>query len=97
MVTEIAQIEVEAGQEKSFERAVADALPLFDRAEGCHGARLCRSVEFPQRYRLLVDWETVEHHMVRFRESPDFARWRALAGPFFATPPAVEHVSTVVP
>ncbi|MFF0148435.1 heme-degrading monooxygenase HmoA [Amycolatopsis sulphurea] len=96
LVTEIAQIEVKAGQETSFERAVAEALPLIQRAQGCLGARLCRSVERPQRYRLMVDWETVEHHMVTFRESPDFARWRELAGPHFAATPEVEHVSTVL-
>ncbi|WP_236796259.1 antibiotic biosynthesis monooxygenase [Amycolatopsis sp. GM8] len=96
MVTEMARIEVVAGQEEAFEKAVAEAMPLFRRAEGCHGARLCRSVEFPRRYWLMVDWETVEHHMVKFRESADFARWRELAGPHFAGTPEVEHVSTVV-
>jgi quinol monooxygenase YgiN len=97
MVTEIAQIEVHAGNEEEFERAVAQAVPLFSSAEGCHGVELHRSVEFPQRYRLLVRWETVEHHMVKFRESEDFGRWRALVGPHFATPPQVEHIVSVLP
>ena len=49
------------------------------------------SVEFPQRYRLIVDWDTIEHHTVGFRESEDFQRWRALVGEHFAAAPAVEH------
>jgi quinol monooxygenase YgiN len=96
MITEIAQIEVTAGDEEAFEKAVATAVPLFRRAKGCHSVRLRRSVEFPQRYRLMVDWETVEDHTVTFRESADFARWRELAGPYFASPPQVEHVQDVL-
>jgi hypothetical protein len=28
---------------------------------------------------------------VGFRQSPAFADWRAIVGPFFAAPPVVEH------
>jgi len=97
MITEIAQIEVGPGDEEAFEKAVARAVPHFLAAEGCHGVRLARSEEFPQRYRLLVEWETVEHHTVTFRGSEGFARWRELAGPYFAIPPVVEHVRDVLP
>ncbi|MFC8419526.1 antibiotic biosynthesis monooxygenase family protein [Streptomyces sp. NPDC057236] len=96
MITEIAQIEIRPGQEREFERAVAQALPCFLAADGCHGADLHRSVEHPSRYRLMVRWETVEHHTVTFRASEGFARWRALAGPHFAAPPQVEHVRSVL-
>lgn len=95
MVWEIAQIEVTPGSNASFEEAVRQARPLFERAAGCHGIQLRRSAEYPQRYRLVVEWETVEHHTVRFRGSPDFQRWRELAGGYFAAPPDVEHVYPV--
>ncbi|MEU7467678.1 antibiotic biosynthesis monooxygenase [Streptomyces sp. NPDC044984] len=65
-------------------------------ADGCDGVDLHRSVEHPTRYRLMVRWETVEHHTVTFRASEGFARWRALAGPHFAAPPQVEHVRSVL-
>ena len=96
MITDIAQIEIHPGQEQDFEHAVAEAVPLFLAADGCHGVDLHRSVEHPTRYRLTVRWETVEHHTVAFRGSEDFARWRALAGPYFAAPPQVEHVYSVL-
>ncbi|MFK0120359.1 antibiotic biosynthesis monooxygenase family protein [Streptomyces sp. NPDC090994] len=96
MITEIAQIEVEPGHEEQFEEAVAQARPHFLAADGCHGVDLHRSVEHPSRYRLMVRWETVEHHTVTFRSSEGFARWRALAGPHFAAPPQVEHVHSVL-
>lgn len=94
-VLEIAEIDVAVEAAAAFEAAVAEAIPLFLRARGCRGARLGRSLEHPERYRLMVVWERIENHTVDFRGSEDFQRWRALAGPFFRAPPRVEHVVTV--
>ena len=96
MITEIAQIDVKPGTEKDFELAVAKARPLFLRAKGGHALELHRSIEKPQRYRLMVKWETLENHTVDFRGSADFGEWRALVGPYFAAPPEVEHTETVL-
>lgn len=96
MILEIAQIDVKPGMEKDFEAGVTKAAPLFKRAKGCTGMSLQRSHEKPQRYRLFVQWATLENHTVDFRESADFQEWRALVGPFFAAPPEVEHVREVV-
>ena len=96
MIQEIASIHVREGQEALFEAGVAQAKPLFLRARGCHGMELYRSIEQPQRYTLVVDWETVENHMVDFRESPDFQEWRKLVGGFFVEPPLVHHEQQVI-
>jgi len=96
MITEIAQIEVKPGSEQDFEAAVVKAKAAFGRAKGFHGFELQRSIEKPQRYRLVVKWETLEAHTVDFRGSENFAEWRALVGPYFAAPPEVEHTQTVV-
>jgi len=93
-IHEIAEIDVTPGTESDFEAAVAAAAPAFRAATGCHGLRLVRSVEHPSRFRLVVTWETVEHHTELFRQSDGFKKWRELAGPFFASPPRVEHVVT---
>ena len=96
MITEIAQIDVKPGMEKDFEAGVKSAAPLFKRAKGCGGMALQRSHENPQRYRLFVQWETLENHTVDFRGSADFQEWRKLVGHCFASPPNVEHVTEVV-
>lgn len=96
MVYEIAEIDVVEGSEEAFEAAVAEASPHFQDAQGCRSFKLQRSIEHPARYRLVVGWDRVEDHMVSFRESEGFQRWRALAGPHFAAPPRVEHVRTVL-
>ena len=91
MVTEIAYLTIDPARAAEFEAAVAAATPHFRAAEGCHSMALERVVEDPAQYRLVVGWETVEHHMVTFRESEGFQHWRALAGPFFVGTPRVEH------
>lgn len=96
MIHEIASIEVKPGSEADFEAAVAKAVPLFKSAAGCQSMKLVRSIETPARYHLVVGWNSVEDHMVTFRESPAFQQWRALAGPHFASPPQVEHIATAV-
>ena len=96
MITEIAQIEIKPGSEADFEAAVAKARAAFGRSKGFHGFELHRSIEKPQRYRLVVKWQTLENHTVDFRSSENFAEWRGLVGPFFASPPEVEHTETVL-
>ncbi|WP_427184564.1 antibiotic biosynthesis monooxygenase family protein [Bordetella bronchialis] len=95
MFLEIAQIDIKDGTAADFEAGVAKAKPLFLRAKGCHGVSLQRSVEFPNRYRLFVEWATLENHTVDFRGSEDFAKWRELVSPYFAVPPVVEHTRRV--
>ena len=96
MIFEIAQIDVKPGMETAFETGVQNAAPLFKRAKGCTGMALQRSHEKPQRYRLVVQWDTLENHIVDFRGSADFQEWRKLVGHCFAAPPEVEHVREVV-
>jgi heme-degrading monooxygenase HmoA len=54
-----------------------------------------KGIESPERYMLMIYWDTLENHTVDFRGGPLFAQWRAIVGPFFATPPQVEHYTLV--
>ncbi|PRY04420.1 antibiotic biosynthesis monooxygenase [Paraburkholderia sp. BL25I1N1] len=96
MVFEIAQIEIVAGKAEEFEAGVSQAIPLFMRARGCNGVKLHRTIEHSGRYLLVVEWTTVEDHMVHFRASSDFQEWRRLVGPFFQTAPVVVHTELAV-
>lgn len=95
-IFEIAELRIDPASAAAFEVAVARAVPLFKNAPGCLGMALQRSIEHPDSYRLVVRWESVEAHTVGFRNSDAFAQWRALAGPFFASPPDVQHVEQVL-
>ncbi|WP_201841907.1 antibiotic biosynthesis monooxygenase family protein [Microvirga zambiensis] len=96
MVLEIAEIEVKPGMEAEFEASAAKATELLQRAKGCQGMELHRSIENPTRYRLFVRWATLEDHTVHFRGSPDFQEWRKLVGHCFAETPKVEHTVVAV-
>lgn len=96
VVFEVATIEVKPGSEQAFESGVAAAGPVFGRAKGCRSMRLERSIENPLRYRLVVEWDSIEDHIVGFRNSADFQTWRSLVGHTFAAPPAVEHTTIVL-
>jgi quinol monooxygenase YgiN len=95
MITEIAKLTIDPANAAAFEAAVAQAATVLRAAEGCHHMALERVTEDPAQYRLMVQWDSVAHHMVTFRESEGFKQWRALAGPYFAAPPVVEHTETV--
>lgn len=94
MISEFAYLQIEPDNAAAFEEAVSKARPHFQNAKGCFGMRLCRVLETAGHYVLQVDWESVEAHMVDFRESEDFEQWRQLVGGFFIAPPRVEHVQT---
>ncbi len=96
MILEIAQIDVKPGMEAEFEAGVANAAPLFKRAKGCISMELQRSIEKPSRYRLFVQWQTLENHTVDFRGSEDFQEWRKLVSHCFERPPEVEHTQQAV-
>jgi heme-degrading monooxygenase HmoA len=96
MILEIAQIEIKPGQEAEFEAGAAKAAPLFKRAKGCRSFSLRRGVENPSRYRLMIEWDTVENHTKDFYGSADWQEWRKLVAHCFASPPAVEHIKEVV-
>lgn len=96
MIHEIATITIDPANAAAFEAAVAAARPHFEAAKGFVSVALDRSIEHPGRYRLVVGWDSVEAHMVDFRDSAGFAAWRALASPFFVAPPSIEHVARVI-
>ena len=92
MILEVAEIHITEGEQAKFEQAVNQSIKEYiSVTEGYIDAQLQRSVEEPTRYLLLVHWETIEAHMVNFRQSERFPQHRALIGPYFTRPPHVHH------
>jgi heme-degrading monooxygenase HmoA len=95
MILEAATLSITPAQSAQFEAAFNEARELISAMPGFIAHQLQRSLETEGRYLLLVQWQSVEHHMVGFRQSPQFVRWRALLGPFFALVPVVEHYELI--
>lgn len=94
MILEIADIRIHPGQAAEFEKAAQHGLDaVLSKSKGFRRYEVRHSIESPDRYVLLIQWDTLEDHTVGFRASPAHAEWRAIVGPFFAQPPFVEHFS----
>ncbi len=96
VILEAAVLQVREGAEAAFEEAMVKAAPVIAGSPGYIAHELQRCFETKGRYLLLVRWETLAAHTVGFRQSAAFVEWRTLIGPFFDTPPIVEHYESVL-
>jgi heme-degrading monooxygenase HmoA len=95
MILEVGLIDVLPGREDEFAAAYRQARPILAGTPGCRSVRMTRGVESASRFVLLVEWDSVAAHRENFRETNRFARWRGFIGPYFASPPVVEHFTDV--
>jgi heme-degrading monooxygenase HmoA len=92
MILELADIRIAPGRQAEFDEAIQRGLTtVVAHAKGFRGFKVNKGIETPERYLLQIFWNTLEDHTVDFRQGPLFAQWRAIVGPFFASPPVVEH------
>lgn len=96
MILEHADLHIDPSQAAAFEPAIELGLTtVIAKASGYRAHQVRRSMESPGRYILTIVWDSLEDHTVGFRQSPAFADWRAIVGPFFVRPPVVEHLEWV--
>ncbi len=92
MILELADIRIVPGKQAEFDIAIQHGLEtVIAKAKGFRGYKVNKGIESAERYVLMIFWETLENHTIDFRNSPAFAEWRAIVGPFFAAAPTVEH------
>ena len=95
MIREVAQISIREDARGQFvtdlSRAVAEILPDVEGVIDFVHVGWC--MERPNVYMFTIDWETLDDHLVGFRESEQFTQWRTLIGPHFDGPAVVEHFS----
>ena len=96
MIVEHAILDVRSGHEPDFEAAFEQARTLIAVQAGFRSLQLHRCVESPNRYLLLVEWDTLEDHTQGFRGSTEYARWRDLLHDFYDPFPVVEHFAQVL-
>jgi heme-degrading monooxygenase HmoA len=91
MILEAAILDVIPGREAEFESAFAEAAPLIASTDGYISHQLQHCMEAPNRYLLLVQWETLEAHTVGFRGSENFIEWKKMLHHFYDPFPVVQH------
>ncbi len=95
MIREVVQLTIREDAHKQFmvdlTRAVAE---IFSQVKGViEFVDVGWCLERPNVYMFTIDWETLDDHIVGFRESDQYTQWRALVGPHFDGPAVVEHFS----
>jgi heme-degrading monooxygenase HmoA len=95
MIMEHAILPVRPGTEEEFECAFTSARTLISRQPGFQKLSLSRSIESPNLYLLLVEWDSVEAHAEGFRTSPAYDEWKRLLHHFYEPFPVVEHFTAV--
>lgn len=96
MILEVADIRIRPGEQAAFESAIQHGLAtIISKSRGFRGYKVNHGIESPQRYLLMIFWDTLENHTVDFRQSDAFTQWRAIVGGYFAQPPQVEHFDLV--
>jgi len=95
MVLEVAILDVKPGQADEFETAFKEAQKIITSMSGYQSHQLQRCLENTNRYILLVNWQTLEDHTVRFRGSEQYQKWRSLLHHFYDPFPTVEHYTPI--
>lgn len=95
MVLEVALIDVQPGTAEQFEAAFHEVKHAVLESPGLLSLRMTHGLENPNRFVLLIEWESVDAHIQNFRETERYAIWRGGIGQYFANPPLVQHFINV--
>jgi heme-degrading monooxygenase HmoA len=95
LILEVAILDVRPGQESEFEIAFEEAQKIISSMNGYVSHQLQKCIEDPNRYILLVNWQTLEDHTKGFRGSDEYQKWRAMLHHFYDPFPIVEHYGKV--
>ena len=95
MILESAILDVKPGQAREFEAAFAKAQSIISASSGYISHELKRCIETPNRYLLLVRWQTLEDHTDGFRKSEPYQEWKRLLHHFYDPFPTVEHYESL--
>lgn len=96
MVLEIATFDIKKSQTEEFKASCEKAKLVVSQSKGFKGLEFNQCMETPNKFVLMISWETLEDHIVGFRESELFKEWRAILSPYFNSPPIAEHYENYI-
>lgn len=82
MLVERSYLLIKDGLEDDFAAVMAEkAIPLLKGLDGANAVSFGRGVESPDKFMLLIEWQTMDSH-IAFTKDPSFAEFRALLAPY---------------
>jgi heme-degrading monooxygenase HmoA/hemerythrin-like domain-containing protein len=92
MIFEVADIRIISGCQAEFEQAAHHGIQtVIAKSKGFLGYRVLHCIDSPERYLLLLEWDTLEDHTVGFRGSAAYAQWQKVVVDFVERQPFVER------
>ncbi len=95
MVLEIAIMTIKPDRISQFEAVFAKAAPITASTPGYISHELQRCIETKGKYFYMIRWESMDAHLVNFRQSPRMPEFRGLLADFWAQPNFTEHFEAV--
>ena len=95
MILEVAIMKIKPELIPQFETVFPKAAAVSASTPGYISHEMQRCVETKGKYFYLIRWESIEAHMVNFRQSPRRDEFRKLLAEFWAEPPVAEHFEAV--
>jgi len=95
MILEAVMLQVKQGLEEEYEDAFRQASGIISSMKGYISHELQSCIEVKGKYLLLVKWETLDDHIVGFRQSNEYQEWKNLLHHFYDPFPTVEHFEKV--
>lgn len=95
MILEVAVLDVIPEKTQEFEASFLLAQEIISSRKGYLGHQLQKCVGKPNRYLLLVKWETLEDHTIGFRQSEAYQQWKLLLHQYYDPFPQVEHYEKI--
>ncbi len=92
---EAVMLRVKEGMEAKYEEAFRGASEIISSMKGYISHELHRCMEVEGKYLLLVQWETLEDHIIGFRQSNEYQEWKKKLHDFYDPFPTVEHFEKV--
>lgn len=96
MILESAILYVKPELQQQFEKDFQTAGQYISSIRGYIKHSLSKCIEQPDKYLLLVEWETLEDHTIGFRESPQYLEWKKLLHHYYDPFPIVEHYTSII-
>jgi|TARA_B110000093_G_scaffold37123_1_gene38852 heme-degrading monooxygenase HmoA len=96
MILEVVILNVKSGKEKQFEIDFETAGQFISSIKGYIKHSLRKCLEQNNKYILLVEWENLEDHTIRFRQSEQYLEWKKILHHYYDPFPTVEHYETII-
>jgi heme-degrading monooxygenase HmoA len=95
MILEIAQYTAQPGKAEEFQAGLLKGAEIIRRAKGCRSVTPRRQIEDPDKFIMMIEWDTLEDHTVGFRGSPQFAEYRRHIAGLFVDPIVATHYEII--